>query len=406
MPNFSYKAKSFEGADSSGKMQAVDERELALALKAQGLILIDAAKEGKKRGLNMEINVPFLGVSSTEKIMMTRNLGVMFSTGLSMVKIFDILSIQSKSRQLKDALANIKDSVSKGENLSDALARYPKIFNELFVNMIKVGEESGTLDEIFQILALQLGKEHELKSKIKNAMTYPAIIVLVMLCVGVVIITIVLPSLDTFFTSLNVPIPFYTRAVLWGGRFLSKNWWLLFAGPAALVGAVMLIIRTPKGKWALDTLLLRLPVVSQIVKKGNSAFLIRSLSSLIASGVPLIRALEISSKTVGNQYFSKALVEAAVKIKKGEKLSGALREHANLFSFGVIEMMEVGEETGKTAVILKKLAEFYEQEAGAAVEKMAILIEPMLIIFLGVSVGFFAFSIIQPMYSSLKFIGS
>ncbi len=406
MPNFTYKAKYFDGRDGGGVMQAGDERELALALKAQGMILIDAAPEGKKKGFNREINLPFLGVSSTEKIMMTRNLGVMFSTGLSMVKIFDILSLQSKNKQLKDALADIKEKVSKGENLSDALARYPKIFNELFVNMIRVGEESGTLDDIFQILSLQLGKEHELRSKIKNAMTYPAIIVLVMLVVGVVIITVVLPSLDAFFTSLNVPIPFYTRAILWGGKFLSKNWWLLFAGPAALVGIFMMAIKTPKGKRVLDTFLLRMPVISQITKKSNSAFLVRSLSSLIASGVPLIRALEISSKTVSNQYFSKALVEAGVKIKKGEKLSGALRPHADLFPFGVIEMMEVGEETGKTAVILKKLAEFYEQEAAAAVEKMAILIEPALIIFLGVSVGFFAFSILQPMYSSLKFIGN
>lgn len=406
MANYSYKAKYFDGRDSAGVMQATDERELALALKAQGMILIDASAVIKKKGLNMEINLPFMGVSSTEKIMMTRNLGVMFSTGLSMVKIFDILSVQSKNKQLKEALADIKEKVSKGENLSDALARYPNMFNELFVNMIKVGEESGTLDEIFQILSLQLGKEHELRSKIKNAMTYPAIILLVMLVVGVVIITIVLPSLDTFFTSLNVPIPFYTRAILWGGRFLSKNWWLLFVGPAVLGWIFYMIIKTPKGKWALDTFLLKAPVVRQIVKKSNSAFLIRSLSSLIASGVPLIRALEISSKTVNNHYFSQALLDASVKIKKGERLSGALREHANLFPFGVIEMMEVGEETGKTAVILKKLAEFYEQEAGAAVEKMAILIEPMLIIFLGVSVGFFAFSIIQPMYSSLKFIGS
>lgn len=407
MPNFSYKAKSFEGADSAGTMQAQDERELAQILKAQGLILIDTALAGHKKGFNREISIPFLsGVSSTEKIMMTRNLGVMFSTGLSMVKIFDILSGQTKNKKLKEALQDIKEKVSKGENLSDALARYPKIFNELFVNMIKVGEESGTLDEIFQILSLQLGKEHELKSKIKNAMTYPAIIVLVMLVVGVVIITVVLPSLDTFFTSLNVPIPIYTKIVLVGGKFLSKNWWLLFVGPAGLGWIFYMLLKTQKGKWALDTFLLRMPVLSQITKKSNSAFLIRSLSSLIASGVPLIRSLEISSKTVGNQYFADALMVASVKIKKGDKLSSALRENQHLFPYGVIEMIEVGEETGKTAVILKKLADFYEQEASAAVEKMAILIEPMLIIFLGVSVGFFAFSIIQPMYSSLKFIGN
>lgn len=376
-----------------------------MALKTQGLILIEVTVEGKKKGLNREINLPFLGVSSTEKIMMTRNLGVMFSTGLSMVKIFDILSLQSRNHQLKSALMDIKEKVSKGETLSDALSRYPKIFSDLFVNMIKVGEESGTLDEILQILALQLGKEHELKSKIKNAMIYPSIIVAVMIVVGIVIITVVLPSLSVFFSSLNVPIPIYTRIILFGGNFLSKNWYMLILGPLAIAAAFYFAIRTKKGKWVWDTLLLRLPVIAPIVKKSNSAFLIRSLSSLISSGVPMVRSLEISSKTVSNQYFERALMSAGVKIKKGDKLSGALREDMNLFPFGVIEMIEVGEETGKTGVVLKKLAEFYEQEASAAVEKLAILIEPMLIVFLGLSVGFFAFSIIQPMYSSLKFIG-
>jgi len=406
LPNFIYKAKSFDGEDSIGKIQASDEHELALTLKAQGLILVEAVVEGKKRGLNREISLPFLGVSSTEKIMMTRNLGVMFSTGLSMVKIFDILSLQSRNHQLKSALMDIKEKVSKGQSLSDALAQYPKIFSELFVNMIKVGEESGTLDEIFQVLALQLGKEHELKAKIKNAMVYPSIIIVVMIVVGIIIITVVLPSLSVFFSSMSVPIPIYTRIILFLGTFLSKHWYLLIVVPLALAGGFYFALKTRRGKWIWDTLLLRLPVISQIVKKSNSAFLIRSLSSLISSGVPMVRSLEISSKTVSNHYFSEALTSAGVKIKKGDKLSGSLREYMHLFPFGVIEMIEVGEETGKTASVLKKLAEFYEQEAATAVEKLAILIEPALIVFLGVGVGFFAFSIIQPMYSSLKFIGS
>ena len=165
-------------------------------------------------------------------------------------------------------------------------------------------------------------------------------------------------------------------------------------------------IRTKKGKWVLDTFLLKMPIISSIVKKSNSAFLVRSLSSLTASGVSLVRALEISSKTVGNHYFQEALVEAGKKIKKGEKLSSSLKPYQNLFPLGVIEMIEVGEETGNTSPILKKLADFYEQEAGNAIEKLTIIIEPILIIFLGLAVGIFAFSIIQPMYSSLKSINT
>ena len=270
--------------------------------------------------------------------------------------------------------------------------------------MIKVGEESGTLDEIFQILSLQLGKEHELKSKIKNAMIYPCLILLTMFVIGAVIITIVLPSLNVFFVSLNVDIPIYTKIILASGNFLAENWYLLIVGPIFLFSLIWLILKTKKGKRAADTFLLKMPLISPIVKKNNSAFLVRSLSSLIASGVPLIRALEITSKTVNNYYFKQAVIEAEVKIKTGEKLSNALKSHQNIFPFGVIEMIEVGEETGKTSDILKKLADFYEQEAVAAIEKLTTLLEPILIIFLGLVVGFFAFSIIQPMYSSLKFI--
>ena len=271
--------------------------------------------------------------------------------------------------------------------------------------MIKVGEESGTLDDIFQILSLQLTKEHELKSKIVNAMIYPVIILMVMAVVGVIMITFVLPSLNIFFTSLNVDIPIYTKILLYVGNFLSVHWYLLLVIPLLLVGMFLALIKTKIGKYSMDTFLLRMPLVSSIIKKNNSAFLIRSLSSLITSGVSLIRALEISAKTVNNHYFSVCLIEAGNKIKKGEKLSNALRSHQNLFPFGVIEMIEVGEETGKTSVILKKLADFYEQEAVSAIEKLAILIEPMLIVVLGLAVGVFAFSIIQPMYSSLKSIG-
>ena len=401
--NYFYLAKSADGKTVESTAVAVDERALAQTLKAQGLVLIKALADGesKKSVWNMSFS---LSVSSTEKIMFTRNLGVMFSTGLSLVKSMEILANQTRNKKLQAALLDVKEKVNKGENFSEALSKYPKIFSDLFVNMIKVGEESGTLDEIFQILALQLTREHELRSKIKNAMIYPSLILLVMLGVGAVIITFVLPSLNVFFTSMNVDIPIYTRIMLAAGNFLSVHWYLLFVVPVALVASFRLAIRTQPGKVALDTFLLRMPIISPIVKKNNSAFLIRSLSSLITAGVPLLRGLEITAKTAGNTYFKNALIEAEARVKKGERLSGALKVYQNLFPLGVVEMVEVGEETGKTSVILKKLADFYEQEAINAVEKVALLIEPLMIIVLGLGVGFFAFSIIQPMYSSLKLI--
>ncbi len=403
MPNYFYIAKSFEGQDETGFLDAIDERHLAKNLKSRGFVLIKAVLESKKNKNRFELP-SFLGISLSEKIMMIKNLGVMFSTGLPLVKSIDILASQAKNKKLKSALLDAKEKVNKGENLSDALGNYPHIFSELFVNMIKVGEESGTLDEIFQILSLQLIKENELRSRIKNAMIYPSIILMVMFVVGIVVINFVIPNLNVFFTTLNVDIPIYTKILIYSGNYLSQRWYLLFVVPLFIFIFIYTALKSKKGKKFIDTLLLKMPVISPIVKKSNSAFLIRSLSSLMASGVPLTRSLEISSKTIGNYYFKEAALEANKKIKKGEKLSDALRTYQNIFPIGVIEMMEVGEETGKTSEVLKKLADFYEQEAASAVEKLSILIEPILIIILGLGVAIFAFSIIEPMYSSIRSI--
>lgn len=312
---------------------------------------------------------------------------------------------QAKKKKIKKILSEIKEKINKGDNFSDSLSSYPSIFSELFVNMIKVGEEAGTLDESFKVLSLQLTREHELKSKIYNAMIYPSIILMVMGVVGIVMVVFVLPSLNLFFTTLSVDIPIYTRIMLDTGNFLSKKWYLLILIPILLFTFIFLMLKNKTGKRLIDGFLLKLPLISPIIKKNNSAFLIRSLSSLMSSGVAMTRSLEISSKIINNYYFQEALFDANDKVKKGEKLSSALVKYQNIFPIGVIEMIEVGEETGKTSDILKKLADFYEQEAINSIEKLTIMIEPILIIVLGLGVGLFAFSIIQPMYSSLQTIG-
>jgi len=405
MPNYFYTAKSFEGNTETGMLNAKDQYELAQSIRDKGLILVKALPEEENRKFSLKLLFQSFRVSLPEKIIMVRNLGVMSSTGLSFVKIFEVLSRQTKNKKLSSALIDIKNKINKGENLSSSLARYPNIFSELFVNMVKVGEESGTLDDIFQILSLQLQKEHELKSKIKNAMIYPVIILVVMLVVGIIIITVVLPNLKLFFNSLNAGIPIYTKILLWTGDFLSQKWYLVLGAFILVILSLYLASRTKIGKKIIDAFLMKLPLISKIVKKNNAAFLIRSLSSLITAGVPLTNSLEIASKTVSNHYFKDAALDAEEKIKKGWKLSDAFKIHQDIFPFGVTEMVEIGEETGKSSTILKRLADFYEQEAISAVEQLSVLVEPLLIVVLGLGVAFFAFSIIVPMYSSLKAIG-
>ncbi|KKP33144.1 MAG: hypothetical protein A2312_02995 [Candidatus Staskawiczbacteria bacterium RIFOXYB2_FULL_32_9] len=402
MPNFLYVAKSFDSKTEKGILPAEDVHQLAQDLKNQNLILITAEEEGKKKGLNlMNLSLPSFGVSLKEKIMLVRNLWIMISTGLSIVRSFTLLANQTKNTKLKKALINIKEEVSKGNSFSGSLAKYPDIFSELFLSMVKVGEESGTLEDVFKVLALQMEKEYTLKSKVKGAMIYPLIILMVMLGIGILMLVFVFPQLTAFFDSLKADLPIYTKIMIWGGNFMMAQWYVVLLAGLILAGIFWQALKTKQGKWLLSTFLIKMPLISSMVKKNNSAILIRSLSSLNASGVPLVRSLEIISGVVGNFYYKKAVVESIERIKKGEKLSSALKVHKDIFPFGAIEIIEVGEETGKSTVILKKLAEFYENEVIDMAENMSAIIEPIMILILGMGVAVFAFSVISPMYSVL-----
>jgi type IV pilus assembly protein PilC len=401
MPNFFYKAKSLEGEIRTGTSYAKDVRELAQNLKKERLILVKAdSKEEKPKKI---FNFSFLHdkVSLTEKMFMTRNLWVMVFTGLPLVKGFSILAAQSKSKRMKGALLDIGQEISRGKKLSDCFKKYPDIFSELYQGMIEVGEESGTLEDVLKVLSLQLEKEKEMSSKIQKALIYPCILVITMIAVGIFLSIFALPQINSFFMSLHAKLPLTTIIILGSGDFIMKYWYFILAALFILFFAFLTLVKTKKGKFMIDTMLLKTPFVSSLVKKINAASLIRSLSSLLSSGVPLTRSLKITSGTVSNFYFKQALDEASKKIEKGEKLFSSLKPHQDIFPYGVIEMVEMGEETGKTSLILKKLAEFYEEEVSNIADNLSSIIEPALIVVIGVIVGIFAVSIIGPLYSVL-----
>lgn len=402
MPNYFYTAKSSDGKTKTGTTYGKDVYQLAQTLKSEGLSLIKADLEEKKKFDLNNLSIPFLGVRATEKIMMTRSLWIMFSAGLSLGKIFDILSAQAKNQKLKRIMVDIGSKINKGESFSDALAQYPDVFNDFFQSMIRIGEESGTLEEIFEILSTHMDREHELKTKIRGALIYPCVILVVMGVIGIVVSVFVLPKFSEFLLGMNIELPIYTRILIGIGNYSQKFWYLAIIIPIALAYGFMMIVKTKTGKRVLDTVLIKTPLIASFIKKSNSAVLIRSLSSLNASGISLIRSLEITADTVGNSYFKYALLDAVEKVKKGEKLSNALKPYASIFPFGAIDMMEVGEETGKTSVVLKKLSDFYEQEVIEQTKNFSVIIEPILLVFLGLVVAFFAISIIEPMYSSLQ----
>lgn len=402
MPSYRYTAKSFKGEVKSGVLEAKDEHELARILRQSGFILTSAnIKEKKRRQINLN-SFNFLGgVSLTERMMFTRNLRVMISAGISLPRALTILSSQSKSQRLRSALNDITDRVTKGQNFSEALTGHPTVFPELFVSMIKVGEESGTLEATLKTLTLQLEREYELRSKIKGAMMYPAVVIAAMIGIGILMLATVVPQLAATFKELGVELPLTTRIVIALGNFVSKRWYTLPFILLILLFLFRFLLRMEAGKKAKDSLLLQTPIIAPIVKNADSAHITRTLGSLISAGVPIVQALEIVARSIGNTYYRNALYQSAEKTKKGGKLSEALSHYSNLFPLVVIQMVQVGEETGQTADILQKLAEFYEEEVTNATKNLSSVIEPVLMLIVGAVVGFFAVSMIQPMYSML-----
>ncbi len=401
MVNFSYRAKSIGGEIKTGNSDAKNIKELAQNLRGDGLFLAEV--DFKTENIKSKFNIPLFSgkVSIAEKMLMTRNLWIMVSTGLPLVKGFSILSAQAKSKRMKIALLDIGQETSKGKTLSDSLSKYPDIFSELYQSMIRAGEESGTLEDALSVLSLQLEKEKEMKSKVQNALIYPGILVTTLILVGICLSIFVLPKLNNFFVGLHANLPLTTRIILGSGDFFLKYWYLLAIGVVVLIFVFSALIKTKKGRFIIDTTLLKIPLVSSLVKKSNTAALIRSLSSLLSAGVSLVRSLEITAGTVNNFYFKQALSEASKKIEKGEKLFSSLKTHQDIFPYGTTEMIEIGEETGKTSLILKKLAEFYEEEVSNVAENLSAIIEPVLLVVIGLAVGVFAVSIMGPLYSVL-----
>jgi type IV pilus assembly protein PilC len=400
MAKYFFEARTASGETKEGELEAKDVYELARALRKEGLFLIKIKE--KKEGF--KFSFPSFGVSLSEKMFFTRNLATMVGAGVSLPKALASLKEQVKNKKFKKAIGKIEEEVIKGKNFSDALSFYPQIFSEFYQNMIKVAEEAGNLEEVLEILARQLEKENELKSKIKGAMIYPAVILTAMFGIGILMLVMVVPKLAETFKELEIELPMTTKIVIGLGNFLSQKWYLALASLVLFFFFFYRFLKTKTGKRIFDTLLLKTPVVSGLIKKTNSATIARNLSSLLAGGISLPRALEITANTLGNIFYRQTLTAAAEKVRKGERLSLFLKSYQNIYPLTLISMVEVGEETGETSKILLKLADFYENEVSEATKNLTSIIEPVLMLIIGGAVGFFAVSMVQPMYSMLQAI--
>lgn len=400
MPKYSYKARTSKGETKLGKIEAKDTKELSKNLRAQGLILVSFEGEKKKMGdINIKLPKFLRRVSATDKMLFTRHLGIMLKAGLSFSRALTVLCEQTSNGYFKEILQTVQDDVQKGVSLGDALEKHPKVFDELFVNMIKVGETGGNLEEVLDLLYMQIKKSNELKSRVRGAMMYPAVIILAMSIVGILMMVFVLPSILAIFNDMDVELPLPTKILIFISNIIQTQGLLLLIGAIVFFTLFGMIMRTAKGKRALDFVMLHLPAIKGIVAKINMAKFCRTLSSMIASGVSIVKALEIVSRTLGNSYYRESIIKASISVQKGMTLSEFFSQTHKLYYPMMIHMIEVGEETGTLEETLKQVAEFYEDDVEQVTENMSTIIEPVLMLVIGAAVGVFAVAIIQPMYS-------
>jgi type IV pilus assembly protein PilC len=401
MPKFLYTAKSYTGETKGGEIEAKDEKTLAQQLRSDGFLVTSVKlMEAGGKHKSSKLYDRFLGhVPLKEKMIFCRNLSVMVASGLTLTKSINNLAYQTKNKRFKKVLLDIFNDMQGGKSLGESMEKYPVVFGELFINMVKVGETSGTLEEVLNIVALQMEKEHELVSKVRGAMMYPAVIVFVMAGIGVVMMTYILPKLLGVFKDMDVQLPPTTQFMIAVSDFMRNHSIVSIGILVFLIIFSQMFFKTSIGKKTLSLILTSMPLIKNIVIKTNCARFARIYSSLLKSGVSAVDALAIVSRTLTNYYYTEALRQSAEKIQKGENLSKIISAYPRIFPILVPQMIEVGEETGRTEAVLLKLAEFYEEEVNQITKNMSSIIEPFLMVIIGGAVGFFAVSMLQPMYS-------
>jgi type IV pilus assembly protein PilC len=351
-------------------------------------------------GFDMEKINAWLGkVKQDELVMMTRNLGSMLDAGLTVTRALSVIERQSKNAKLKATVKDIIERINKGGQFFESLSAHPKVFDDLYIAMIKAGEEAGNLAESLHTLAIQMERSTTLKKKIKGAMMYPSIVIIVMVIIGILMMIFVLPSITGIFKQMGTELPATTQILIATSDFLVANTVLALGAIIGFVTALLYALRSRPGKVVTSWLVTRIPVIGTMAKETNAARTARTLSSLLNSGVDVIQALEITEEVVQNVFYRRIIRAARDKVEKGTALSEIFIERSDLYPILVGEMILVGEETGSIAKMLGELAIFYETEVERKTKDLSTIIEPLLMVVIGTGVGFFALALIAPIYS-------
>lgn len=392
MPVFEYKGKTLAGAAVQGTMKAKDRSEIERLLR-QNRILVSSISQRAA-----EIDIKFgTGIKRIEITRFTRQFATMIGAGLPMVQCLEILATQNENKEFSKVINKVRDSVQGGTTLSEALSRNPKIFDQLYVNMVEAGEVGGALDAILMRLAAYREKADQLIRKVKGAMVYPSVIVVVAVGVTFAMLTFIVPVFAKMFKGVGSELPAPTQIVMNISDFLKNN--LLYMAVGA-IGALAFFIywkQTPSGRLNYDRFLLKLPILGTLIRKSSVARFTRTLSTLLSSGVSILEALEITAKTSGNQVVANAINKSVLAIAEGDTITGPLKE-TGVFPPMVIQMIGVGEKTGGLDEMLSKIADFYDEEVNEAVAALTSIIEPVIIVFMGAVIGGILVAMYLPMF--------
>ncbi len=397
---FSYKATKKDGTPSSGTIEAGSHEAAVQALARQGLHpLVVKATAGKGKGSSLKFGNFGKKVKSTDLVVFTRQLATMVSAGVPLARGLELLSHDPESPYFREVLEHITKDVEGGIPLGEAFGKYPNVFSDVYINMVKAGEEGGILDQIMKRLAKQIETDASMKKKIKSAMAYPVVIGCITVAAFFGIMFVLMPKLASIFKQLAGPgykLPVYTQALLDIATFSRKYVFIYL--PLLIIGTVMLrrYMKTPKGKYQWHSLLLHLPIIKPIVTKIAIARFARTFSSLMGAGVGVLEALSVTGGAIGNKVIEKELADAAEAVKAGKTLSSQLAQSPH-FPRIIPEMLQVGEETGQIDKVLVKVADFYEEEVATTMDSLSSIIEPIMILVLGAGVGVIAASVMGPL---------
>jgi len=397
---FNYRAKKETGEEVKGIQEAHDRFALARDLRSEGLILVSAKPAEKKTG-NWRDKLRSLtaGVKLKDQIIFASNLSSMISAGLPLSRALEVIERQSSNRKFKKIISGIIDKINSGQSLSQSMGQYPDVFPSVFTSMVSAGEESGNLPEALKLVSEQLSKSYDLRRKVKGAMIYPAIVVTAIVIIAILMMIFLVPTLTETFKELEVELPLSTRIVIGISDALAQNTLLFVVGFLVLVLILGIAFRTSIGRRWWELFLLKMPMSKNLVKGYNSAVILRAISSLISSGVSMVESIKIAAKITQNSLYREVLIEAMDKVQRGVNLSSVLKDHPSLFPVLVGEMASVGEETGNLPQMLLNGAKFFEDEVDQTTKNLSTVVEPVLMLVIGAAVGFFAISMIGPMYS-------